>query len=237
MDFGKVQTNRLTFLDNLITSTLLSPGWSWIGTNYFMPRAVGLFDLWKCRAHLDKKAENSNLKPSKPFQKVLKQKKRKWKSYNFERDRLRKPFHLPKRINRKGKFELNTPLESPAWDAAICLGKATGQKSHSHQKLILYLQIAIPKKFRPQLQIVSIPKCMQNQWTISSQSNAAVLVSDQLNNTLSTPCALLSKRKSTEPIFLMNLFVRGSGHSAGICLAPKHHCFVGKDKSESTRKN
>jgi D-alanyl-D-alanine carboxypeptidase/D-alanyl-D-alanine-endopeptidase (penicillin-binding protein 4) len=233
MDFLKSQTKSLYLLDNFDQVNAFGPGWSWDWYNYYYATERSAFPIYGNVVRFDKKEENSNFEtiPSL-FKNVLKaEKNENWKSYNFERDRYENLFTYQQPDKWEGTFETDIPLVTSPEMTAIWLGKELGKK------VTLIKNDTYLKSDPEKIQTAAADSIYSQMMKISDNFLAEqllLLVSDQLNNTLSTSDAIAYAKENLladlpdEPIWF-----DGSGLSAKNMFTPRSIiALLGKIRAE-----
>jgi D-alanyl-D-alanine carboxypeptidase/D-alanyl-D-alanine-endopeptidase (penicillin-binding protein 4) len=233
LDFLKSQSKQLYLLDNFDQVDAFGPGWGWDWYNAYYATERSAFPIYGNVVRFDKKDENSKFEiiPSQ-FKNLLKaETPPTWNGYRFQRDRNANLFTYQLPEKWEGTFETDIPLVTSAELAAYSLTEQLGKKV-TLIKNETYLK-AIPKK----LQTAAADSIYSQMMKISDNFLAEqllLLVSDQLNNKLSTADAIdyavenLLSDLPDEPIWM-----DGSGLSSKNMFTPRSIiALLGKIRAE-----
>jgi D-alanyl-D-alanine carboxypeptidase/D-alanyl-D-alanine-endopeptidase (penicillin-binding protein 4) len=233
LDFLRSQTKSLYLLDNFDQVDAFGPGWAWDWYNAYYATERSAFPIYGNVVRFEKKEEASifEIIPNR-FQALLTaEKNENWKSYSFERDRYENLFTYQQPDKWEGKFETDIPLIT----SSELIAKMISEELKKNVTLIKsdnYLK-SDPKK----LQTAAADSIYAQMMKISDNFLAEqlmLLVSDQLNNTLSTSDAIAYAKENLladlpdEPIWF-----DGSGLSAKNMFTPRSIiALLGKIRTE-----
>jgi len=233
LDFLRSQTKSLYLLDNFDQVDAFGPGWAWDWYNAYYATERSAFPIYGNVVRFEKKEEASifEIIPNR-FQALLTaEKNENWKSYSFERDRYENLFTYQQPDKWEGKFETDIPLIT----SSELIAKMISEELKKNVTLIKsdnYLK-SDPKK----LQTAAADSIYAQMMKISDNFLAEqlmFLVSDQLNNTLSTSDAIAYAKENLladlpdEPIWF-----DGSGLSAKNMFTPRSIiALLGKIRTE-----
>jgi len=233
LDFLRSQTKSLYLLDNFDQVDAFGPGWAWDWYNAYYATERSAFPIYGNVIRFEKKEEASifEIIPNR-FQALLTaEKNENWKSYSFERDRYENLFTYQQPDKWEGKFETDIPLIT----SSELIAKMISEELKKNVTLIKsdnYLK-SDPKK----LQTAAADSIYAQMMKISDNFLAEqlmFLVSDQLNNTLSTSDAIAYAKENLladlpdEPIWF-----DGSGLSAKNMFTPRSIiALLGKIRTE-----
>lgn len=233
LDFLKSQAKSLYLLDNFDQVDAFGSGWSWDWYNYYYAAERSAFPIYGNVVRFEKKEEDKifEIAPAK-FKNLLKaEKTSNWKSYNFKRDRFENLFTYQQPDKWQGTFETDIPIVTSAEMTAVWLSDELNKKVTliTNQN---YLD-SEPQK----LQTIAADSLYAQMMKISDNFLAEqllLLVSDQLNNSLSTSNAISYAKENLlsdlpdEPIW-----VDGSGLSAKNMFTPRSViALLGKIRAE-----
>ena len=221
LEFLKNSKNQLYLLDNFDQVEAFGPGWSWDWHNYYFATERSAFPMYGNVVRFDKKEENSIFEtiPSSFKKLVNPEKISDWKEYNFKRDRFKNLFSYQIPDQWVGTFETDIPFVTSAELSSMMLSEELGKPVtliHNQN----YFQ-ADPQK----LQTASADSIYAQMMKISDNflsEQLLLMVSDQLNNSLSTANAIAYAKENLladlpdEPIW-----IDGSGLSARNMFTPR----------------
>jgi D-alanyl-D-alanine carboxypeptidase/D-alanyl-D-alanine-endopeptidase (penicillin-binding protein 4) len=233
LDFLRSQTKSLYLLDNFDQVDAFGPGWAWDWYNAYYATERSAFPIYGNVVRFEKKEEASifEIIPNR-FQALLTaEKNENWKSYSFERDQYENLFTYQQPDKWEGKFETDIPLVTSSKLTARLISEEL-KKNVTLIKSDNYLK-SDPKK----LQTAAADSIYAQMMKISDNFLAEqlmLLVSDQLNNTLSTSDAIAYAKENLladlpdEPIWF-----DGSGLSAKNMFTPRSIiALIGKIRTE-----
>jgi D-alanyl-D-alanine carboxypeptidase/D-alanyl-D-alanine-endopeptidase (penicillin-binding protein 4) len=233
LDFLRSQTKSLYLLDNFDQVDAFGPGWAWDWYNAYYATERSAFPIYGNVVRFEKKEEASifEIIPNR-FQALLTaEKNENWKSYSFERDRYENLFTYQQPDKWEGKFETDIPLITSS-ELIVKMISEELKKNVTLIKSDNYLK-SDPKK----LQTAAADSIYAQMMKISDNFLAEqlmFLVSDQLNNTLSTSDAIAYAKENLladlpdEPIWF-----DGSGLSAKNMFTPRSIiALLGKIRTE-----
>lgn len=233
LDFLKSQNKTLYLLDNFDQVKAFGPGWSWDWYNYYYATERSAFPIYGNVVRFEKKEENSNFEIIPSFFKTaLKAEKNdNWKSYSFERDRYQNLFSYQLPDQWEGTFETDIPLVTSPEMTAIWLSQELGKK------VTLIKNVSYQKEEPKKIQTAAADSIYSQMMKISDNFLAEqllLLVSDQLNNSLSTADAIAYAKENLladlpdEPIWY-----DGSGLSSRNMFTPRSIiALLGKIRAE-----
>jgi D-alanyl-D-alanine carboxypeptidase/D-alanyl-D-alanine-endopeptidase (penicillin-binding protein 4) len=233
LDFLRSQTKSLYLLDNFDQVDAFGPGWAWDWYNAYYATERSAFPIYGNVVRFEKKEEASifEIIPNR-FQALLRaEKNENWKSYSFERDRYENLFTYQQPDKWEGKFETDIPLVTSSELTARLISEEL-KKNVTLIKSDNYLK-SDPQK----LQTAAADSIYAQMMKISDNFLAEqlmLLVSDLLNNTLSTSDAIAYAKENLladlpdEPIWF-----DGSGLSAKNMFTPRSIiALLGKIRTE-----
>ncbi len=221
LEFLKSQTKQLYLLDNFEQVEAFGPGWSWDWYPYYYATERSAFPIYGNVVRFDKKEDDKIFEviPAR-FKPLLKaEKTTNWKAYNFTRYKDQNLFSYQVPDQWTGTFETDIPFLTSAELTAVLLSEELNKKV-TLVKNENYLR-SEPTK----LQTAAADSIYSQMMKISDNFLAEqllLLVSDQLNNRLSTSDAIaystenLLKDLPDKPIWY-----DGSGLSARNMFTPR----------------
>ncbi|MDG1276100.1 MAG: D-alanyl-D-alanine carboxypeptidase [Algoriphagus sp.] len=221
LDFLKNSGKQLFLLDNFEQVAAFGPGWSWDWYNYYFATERSAFPIYGNVVRFDKKEENSifEIIPSRFKNRLKAEKPENWKGYNFRRDRFDNLFTYQIPDKWEGTFETDIPFVTSAELASLMLSEELEKKvTLIHNQNYFNSD---PKK----LQTAPADSIYAQMMKISDNFLAEqllLLVSDQLNNKLSTSDAISYAKENLladlpdEPVWY-----DGSGLSARNMFTPR----------------
>ncbi|MBN3583273.1 D-alanyl-D-alanine carboxypeptidase [Algoriphagus aestuarii] len=234
IDFLKSSDKKLYLLDNFDQIDAFGSGWSWDWYNYYYATERSSLPIYGNIVRFKQVQGQSNFSiiPER-FSPLLEAKKTNdWKGYRFRRDRFLNQFSYQLGDNTSSEpFETDIPFVTSAEFTAKLLSEATG-KNITLIKKESYLELE-PKK----LQTTPADSIYAQMMKISDNFLAEqlmVLVSDQLNNTLSISDAIAySKENLLADLPDEPLWVDGSGLSSKNMFTPRSIiALLGKIRAE-----
>jgi D-alanyl-D-alanine carboxypeptidase/D-alanyl-D-alanine-endopeptidase (penicillin-binding protein 4) len=232
LDFLKRQNKSLYLLDNFDQVDAFGPGWSWDWYNAYYATERSAFPIYGNVVRFEKKEDSIFQVIPIRFKTLLTaEKSENWKSYRFTRDRYENLFTYQQPDKWEGEFETDIPLITSSELTARMISEEL-KKEVTLIRNENYLK-ADPKK----LQTTAADSIYAQMMKISDNFLAEqlmLLVSDQLNNTLSTSDAIAYAKENLladlpdEPIWF-----DGSGLSAKNMFTPRSIiALLGKIRTE-----
>jgi len=221
LDFLKNTQKDLYLLDNFHQVEAFGPGWSWDWYNYYFATERSALPIYGNIVRFDKPEEGKifEIIPSKFKSTLEANEPEEWTSYDFRRDRTTNQFsyNLPKEWT--GTFERDIPFITSPEMTAVWL-------SEELDKPVTLLKGKDVQNYEPiKLQTAAADSIYAQMMKISDNFLAEqllLLVSDQLNNSLSTRDAIdYAKENLLADLPDEPIWYDGSGLSARNMFTPR----------------
>lgn len=221
LDFLKNSEKQLYLLNNFDQVKSFGPGWSWDWYNYYFATERSAFPIYGNVVRFEKTEETERFEviPSKFLTRLSAEENPDWKGYNFRRDRFENLFSYQIPDNWEGTFETDIPLVTSPELIANSLAELLSKKVTliDNQSYLLL----DPKK----LETAAADSIYAQMMRISDNFLAEqllLLVSDQLNNSLSTSEAIdYAKENLLADLPDEPIWYDGSGLSARNMFTPR----------------
>ena len=234
LDFLQKQTKKLYLLDNFHQVNAFGPGWSWDWYNYYYAAERSAFPVYGniVRFEKSKGAKSFTTYPTRFVASLKKTESTGTATYNFQRDQFKNDFSYF--MNPKAdslEFERDIPFKTSADFAATLLSEAIGKK-------VTVIKNDNYFESNPQKLLTTPADSIYSQMMKISDNFLAeqlmLLVSDQLNNTLSTADAIeYAKENLLSDLPDEVIWYDGSGLSARNMFNPRSIiALLGKIRAE-----